>query len=66
MQQRRKETGRIFIFTVIGMCWVAGILMAGSESPYMPWLNLSGLILNGVASYLLCKIPYLKHFSEYS
>ena len=64
MQQNRKETGKVFILIILGICWVAGILMAGSESLYMPWLNLSGLLLNGVASYLLCKIPFLKQFSE--
>lgn len=64
MQHKKRETKNIFMLIVLGVCWVAGILMAGSENPYMPWLNLSGLMLNGVASYLLCKIPYLKHFSE--
>ena len=64
MQQKKKETGKIFILTVLGICWVAGILMAGSESSYMPWVNLSGLLINGVASLLLCKIPQLKNLME--
>ena len=64
MQQRKKETGKLFILTILGICWVAGLLMAGSESAYMPWINLSGLLINGAASFLLCKIPYLKHFKE--
>ena len=64
MQQRKKETGKLFILTILGICWIAGLLMAGSESAYMPWINLSGLLINGVASFLLCKIPYLKNFME--
>ncbi len=64
MQRQKKETGKIFILAILGICWVTGILMAGSESLYMPWLNLSGLLLNGLASFLLCKIPFLEHFTE--
>jgi hypothetical protein len=64
MQQNKKERGKVLLLTLLGICWVAGILMAGSENAFMPWLNLSGLLLNGLASYLLCKIPFLKNFSE--
>jgi sulfopyruvate decarboxylase TPP-binding subunit len=64
MQQRKKRTGNIFIITILGICWVAGILIAGSESAYMPWMNLLGLSINGAASYLLCKIPNLKYIME--
>ncbi len=64
MQQNKKKTGNIFILTILGICWVAGLLMAGSESTYMPWLNLFGLLVNGLASFLLCKMPNLKHVLE--
>lgn len=64
MQQKKRETGKLLILTILGICWVAGLLIAGSESAYMPWVNLSGLMINGIASYLLCKIPDLKHFIE--
>lgn len=64
MQQKKKETGKMFILTLLGVCWIAGILMAGSESSYMPWVNLSGLLINGAASFLLCKIPQLRNFME--
>ena len=64
MQQRKKQSGNIFLLTILGICWVAGILMAGSESSYMPWLNLLGLFMNGLASFLLCRIPNLKHILE--
>ncbi len=64
MQQSKKQTGNIFILTILGVCWIAGLLMAGSESAYMPWLNLFGLLVNGMASFLLCKIPNLKHVLE--
>ncbi len=65
MQHNKQGKGNLFLLIILGICWVSGILMAGSESLYMPWLNLSGLLLNGLTSYLLCKIPYLKRLSEY-
>ncbi len=65
MQQKRKQTGNIFILSILGFFWIAGLLMAGSESSYMPWLNLLGLLINGMASFLLCKIPNLRQILEY-
>ncbi len=64
MQQRKRQSGSVLMLIVLGACWTAGILMAGSESAYMPWLNLSGLFINGASSYLLCKIPDLKNIVE--
>ena len=29
----------------IGLAWVTGLLAAGSDSPYMPWVNILGLLL---------------------
>jgi Sec-independent protein secretion pathway component TatC len=41
---------------IIGIIWVAGLLIAGSESPYMPWMNIIGLILFFIASLMLEKL----------
>ena len=43
---------------VIGIIWVAGLLIAGSESPYMPWVNTIGLILFFIASLMLGKLSH--------
>ncbi len=39
-----------------GILWVAGLLIAGSDSPYMPWVNGIGLILFFCASIMLGKV----------
>jgi hypothetical protein len=41
---------------VVGIIWVAGLLIAGSDSPYMPWVNTIGLILFFIASLMLGKL----------
>jgi len=41
---------------IIGIIWVAGLLIAGSDSPYMPWMNIIGLILFFIASLMLGKL----------
>ena len=38
---------------ITGTAWVAGLLVAGSDSPCMPWLNGIGLIVFLGASILL-------------
>ncbi|MCF6246959.1 MAG: hypothetical protein L3J69_06310 [Desulfobacula sp.] len=43
------------IMALISIAWVAGLLMAGSENPYMPWANGFGLLLFLLASLLLSK-----------
>ena len=44
-----------------GMAWIAGLLIAGSESPYMPWVNLLGALVFLVASLILGKtLPMLE------
>ncbi|MBU1341479.1 MAG: hypothetical protein KKE44_00980 [Proteobacteria bacterium] len=56
MQQNQKpliEKGRIGL---IGTAWTFGLLIAGSDSPFMPWLNGAGLVLFFGASILLGKI----------
>ncbi len=51
MQKKKKYwTG------IIGIIWVAGLLIAGSDSPYMPWVNTIGLILFFIASLMLGKL----------
>ncbi len=42
--------------SIAGTTWVAGLLIAGSESPYMPWANGIGLILFLCASIMLKKL----------
>ena len=48
---------------IIGIIWVAGLLIAGSDSPYMPWVNTIGLILFFIASLMLGKLiqPFKKN-----
>ncbi len=41
---------------IVGILWVAGLLIAGSDSPYMPWINGIGLILFFCASIMLGKL----------
>jgi Sec-independent protein secretion pathway component TatC len=41
---------------IIGIIWVAGLLISGSDSPYMPWINTIGLILFFIASLMLGKL----------
>ncbi|MCG8565206.1 MAG: hypothetical protein MI747_08995 [Desulfobacterales bacterium] len=31
--------------TLFGILWVAGLILTGSEGPYMPWLNGFGALL---------------------
>ncbi len=51
MQKKKKYwTG------IIGIIWVAGLLISGSDSPYMPWINTIGLILFFIASLMLGKL----------
>jgi len=51
MQKKKKYwTG------IIGIIWVAGLLISGSDSPYMPWINSLGLILFFIASLMLGKL----------
>lgn len=40
---------------VMGIMWIAGLLIAGSDSHYMPWINIIGLVLFSGASLLMGK-----------
>ncbi|MBT3176276.1 MAG: hypothetical protein HOG03_07075 [Desulfobacula sp.] len=46
---------------ITGTAWATGLLIAGSDSPYMPWLNGMGLILFLGASILLGKLFKRSH-----
>jgi hypothetical protein len=41
---------------VAGCIWVAGLLIAGSDSPYMPWLNVAGAAVFSGAGLVLGKL----------
>ncbi len=56
MQQAKKRIYRKCIIGITGTSWIAGLLIAGSDSPYMPFLNIIGLIVFLGASILLGKL----------
>jgi len=56
MKQAQKSIYRKCFIWITGICWVAGLLIAGSDSPYMPFLNGIGLILFLSASLLLGRL----------
>lgn len=46
---------------LLGFVWVAGLLLAGSDSSYMPWLNLAGtLVFIGASIWLGRVLPRLE------
>lgn len=55
MQHYRKTLGEKWYIAVTGTVWVAGLLIAGSENDFMPWVNGAGLILFLISSILLGK-----------
>lgn len=55
MQHKLTTKYQRIISVMIATVWTAGLLMAGSDSPYMPWTNILGLILFLAASILLSK-----------
>lgn len=56
MQQTQKPIYRKCVIGLTGILWAAGLLIAGSDSPYMPFLNGIGLILFLSASLLLGRL----------
>ena len=56
MQQIKKIIYEKCLIGVIGAAWVTGLLIAGSDSPYMPWFNGIGLLLFFSASILIGKL----------
>ncbi len=39
-----------------GFLWVTGLLLAGSDNPFMPWTNLVGLIIFLAATVLMARV----------
>lgn len=38
-----------------GFGWVAGLILAGSDSDFMPWLNGAGLLIFWISSMMMSK-----------
>ncbi len=55
MQQKQRSFIQKCKIALTGTAWVAGLLIAGSDSSYMPWPNGLGLLLFFSASILLGK-----------
>lgn len=55
MKQIKKRVLETCLNTTIGTAWVAGLLIAGSESTGMPWVNITGLVLFSGASMVMGK-----------
>ncbi|NOX33217.1 MAG: hypothetical protein GXP56_05695 [Deltaproteobacteria bacterium] len=61
MQQIQKTTYKKCFIGLTGTTWIAGLLIAGSDSPYMPWLNILGLIVFFLSTILLEKLLKPSH-----
>lgn len=64
MQRFQKTIYKTCLTGITGTTWAAGLLIAGSDSPYMPWLNGIGLIIFFGASILLGKRLDLSSHSQ--
>ena len=56
MQQKKKTLYEKSIIGVTGAAWIAGLLIAGSDSPFMPWINGVGLLLFFCSSVMIGKL----------
>ena len=61
MQQHQKKINEKLFVCTSGSAWVAGLLIAGSDNPYMPWVNGFGLVLFFFASGLIARHLRLAH-----
>lgn len=61
MQQTQKTIYEKSSIGFLGTAWIAGLLIAGSDSQYMPWINGIGLLLFFGASVLLGKLLKPSH-----
>ncbi|WP_299979289.1 hypothetical protein [Desulfobacula sp.] len=61
MQRIQKTIYEKCFIWVTGTAWIAGLLIAGSDSPYMPWLNGIGLLLFFGAGIILGKLLKSSH-----
>lgn len=60
MQLNSKNIQNKGLVGLLGCVWVAGLLLAGSDSPYLPWLNLAGtLVFIGASLWLGRVLPRL-------
>jgi hypothetical protein len=55
MQQTEQRNGLKFKTALSGTLWTAGLLLAGSDGPQMPWMNIAGLIIFAAASLVLSR-----------
>lgn len=55
MQRKKKTVQEQLVLMVAGFLWVTGLLLAGSDNPYMPWSNLGGLALFYGASVMMAR-----------
>jgi hypothetical protein len=53
MQLARKNIYNRCVIGIAALIWVLGLLAAGSDSLYMPWLNIAGAIVFLLASIWL-------------
>ena len=56
MQRTQKKIYQKCMIGIAGTSWITGLLIAGSDSPYMPYLNIIGLLVFFGASILLGKL----------
>ena len=61
MQQIQKIIYEKWFIWITGTAWITGLLIAGSDSPYMPWLNGMGLLLFFGAGIILGKLLKSSH-----
>ena len=55
MQRKKKTVQEQLVLMMAGLLWVTGLLLAGSDNPYMPWSNLGGLALFYGASVVMAR-----------
>ncbi len=55
MQQTQTNRHGRILFGIKGFFWVAGLLIAGSDSNFMPWVNGTGLLLFIASTIVLGK-----------
>lgn len=55
MQQTQPDRYEKIMIVAKGFFWVAGLVMAGSDSNFMPWGNGIGVVLFAASSFFLGK-----------
>ena len=58
IQEKRDFSGTYtkITATLSSLIWVGGLLMAGSDGPYMPWLNIFGALMFFCACLVLGRV----------